>query len=173
MNRKKQSFIDIYPSVRDFTFKSFTVEFYEGLKKANIIQFEFTAHWTINMCMKKKSFCGCFCLNCVDILYVFSIALLWWSLERRSSGNDRFPFSRITLFSKTFQIQKNIIKIKLYSFFVYTSLDNAKNEMKICRSICFTAYFHKFRKIWTLVVQKRHGNAFYLPIHICYIKKQV
>ena len=44
MNRKKQSFIDIYPSVRDFTFKSFTVEFYEGLKKANIIQFEFTAH---------------------------------------------------------------------------------------------------------------------------------
>ena len=50
-------------------------------------------------------------MNCVDILYVFSIALLWWSLERRSSGNDRFPFSQITLFSRTFQIQKKNIYI--------------------------------------------------------------
>ena len=121
MNRKKNNFIDIFPSVRDFAFKSFTVEFYEGLKKANIIQFEFTAHWTINMCMKKKSFCGCFCLNCVDILYVFSIALLWWSLGRRSSGNDRFPLS-------TYIHWQNITYPKVKNVKQWQCSDQAKNS---------------------------------------------
>ena len=76
MNRKKQSFIDIFPSVRDFAFKSFTVEFYEGLKKANIIQFEFTTHWTINMCMKKKDFVGVF-VWIVLTYFMYSVLLFY------------------------------------------------------------------------------------------------
>ena len=55
---------------------------------------------------------------------------------------------------------------------MYMSLENAKIEIKIksCRSICFTAFSHKFGKIWTFVVRKRHGNVFHLTIQICYIK---
>ena len=73
---KKNNFIDIFPSVRDFAFKSFTVEFYEGLKKANIIQFEFTAHWTINMCMKKKVFVGVF-VWIVLTYFMYSVLLFY------------------------------------------------------------------------------------------------
>ena len=170
---KKHSFIDIFPSVRDFAFKSFTVEFYEGLKKANIIQFEFTAHWTINMCMKKKFlwvFLFELCWHTLCIQYCSFMMIIREEVEREWQISLQ---SNYTLFQNFSNTKKKLKYICIFSLCTYTSLENAKNEIKICRSICFTAYSHKLRKIWTFVVRKRHGNVFYLPIQICYIKKQV
>ena len=114
---KKQIFIDIFPSVRDFAFKSFTVEFYEGLKKANIIQFEFTAHWTINMCMKKKFlwvFLFELCWHTLCIQYCSFMMIIREEVEREWQISLQ---SNYTLFQNFSNTKKN--KIYLYYFFMY------------------------------------------------------
>ena len=133
---KKQIFIDIFPSVRDFAFKSFTVEFYEGLKKANIIQFEFTAHWTINMCMKKKFlwvFLFELCWHTLCIQYCSFMMIIREEVEREWQISLQ---SNYTLFQNFSNTKKKCI----LSLCMYTGCPGANIYVSICLQSNYTLF---------------------------------
>ena len=73
---KKQSFIDIFPSVRDFAFKSFTVEFYEGLKKSQYYSIRIHCPLNYKHVHEKKVFVGVF-VWIVLTYFMYSVLLFY------------------------------------------------------------------------------------------------